>query len=100
MVLFGYGGDGKIIFIESMLFAVRCIDRMGRIEDGIIILDFDLEEIKRWILILMIVEFFEWWDCKINIFDMLGYFDFVGEVCEVFYAVDFVVLVISVKIGV
>lgn len=48
----------------------------------------------------MIVEFFEWWDCKINIFDMLGYFDFVGEVCEVFYVVDFVVLVISVKIGV
>lgn len=47
MVLFGYGGDGKIIFIESMLFVVRCIDRMGRIEDGIIILDFDLEEIKR-----------------------------------------------------
>jgi len=33
VVLLGHGGDGKTILTESMLFAAKCIDRMGRIEE-------------------------------------------------------------------
>jgi len=83
-----------------MLFAAKCIDRMGRIEDGTTTSDFDPEEIKRRISISMTVEPIEWRDCKINILDTPGYFDFVGEVCEALHVADSAVLVISAKTGV
>jgi len=100
VVLLGHGGDGKTILTESMLFAAKCIDRMGRIEDGTTTSDFDPEEIKRRISISMTVEPIEWRDCKINILDTPGYFDFVGEVCEALHVADSAVLVISAKTGV
>jgi len=100
VVLLGHGGDGKTILTESMLFAAKCIDRMGRIEDGTTTSDFDPEEIKRRISISMTVEPLEWRDCKINILDTPGYFDFVGEVYEALHVADSAVLVIGAKTGV
>lgn len=94
------GGDGKTILTESMLFAAKCIDRMGRIEDGTTTSDFDPEEIKRRISISMTVEPLEWQNYKINILDTPGYFDFVGEVCEALHIADSAVLVIGAKTGV
>ncbi|WAM34570.1 elongation factor G [Caldicellulosiruptor morganii] len=100
VVLLGHGGDGKTILTDSMLFNARCIDRIGKIEDGTTTSDFDPEEIKRRISISMTVEPLEWGDYKINILDTPGYFDFVGEVCEAVHVADAAILVVGAKTNV
>ncbi|WAM32345.1 elongation factor G [Caldicellulosiruptor naganoensis] len=100
VVLLGHGGDGKTILTDSMLFNAKCIDRIGKIEEGTTTSDFDPEEIKRRISISMTVEPLEWGDYKINILDTPGYFDFVGEVCEAVHVADAAILVVGAKTGV
>ena len=53
---------------------------MGRVEDGTTTTDFDPDEIKRQISISAAMAPVEWKDCKLNLIDTPGYFDFVGEV--------------------
>ncbi|HOB34801.1 MAG: elongation factor G [Firmicutes bacterium] len=76
----GHGGSGKTILTESMLFASGAIQRLGRVEDGTTTTDFDPDEIKRQISISAAMAPVEWKDCKLNLIDTPGYFDFVGEV--------------------
>ena len=75
----GHGSEGKTTLTESMLFAAGHIDRQGRVEDGNTVSDFDPEEIKRSISINTSVAPVEWKGTKVNIIDVPGYFDFVGE---------------------
>ncbi len=75
----GHGSEGKTTLAESMLFAAGNIDRQGRVEDGNTTTDFDPEEIKRGISISAALAPVEWKNVKINLVDVPGYFDFVGE---------------------
>ncbi len=75
----GHGSEGKTTLTESMLYAAGHIDRQGRVEDGNTVSDFDPEETKRGISINTSVAPVEWKGTKINIIDVPGYFDFVGE---------------------
>lgn len=75
----GHGSEGKTTLTEALLFAAGHIDRQGRVEDGNTTTDFDQEEIKRGITINTSVAPVEWKGTKINIIDVPGYFDFVGE---------------------
>lgn len=100
VALLGHGGEGKTILTDAILYNAKCIDRIGRTEDGTTTSDFDPEEVKRKISISMTVEPFEWQDFKINILDTPGYFDFVGEVCEAIHVADSAVLVIGARTGV
>lgn len=74
--LMGYNGIGKIFLVESILYYLKIIDRLGDIEDGIIVLDFDIEERKRKFFIFFLVVLIELDDVKINIIDIFGYVDF------------------------
>lgn len=79
IALLGHGGEGKTTLTEALLFAAGHIDRQGRVEDGNTVTDFDPEESKRGISISAAVAPVEWRDTKINIIDVPGYFDFMGE---------------------
>ena len=59
-----------------MLFNAGVTDRMGRVEDGSTVTDYDPEEIKRMISINAAVAPIEWLDTKINLVDAPGDFDF------------------------
>jgi len=100
VALLGHGGDGKTILTDAMLFNAKCIDRIGKTEDGTTTSDFDPEEVKRKISISTTVEPFEWNDCKVNLLDTPGYFDFVGEVCEALSVCDSAIIVVGAKTGV
>ncbi len=80
IALLGHGSEGKTTLTESMLFAAGVIDRQGKVEDGGTVTDFDQEEIKRGISISAAVAPVEWKKSKINLIDVPGYFDFIGEV--------------------
>jgi elongation factor G len=79
IALMGHGSEGKTTLTESMLFAAGNIDRQGKVEDGTTTTDHDPEEIRRGISISAAVAPVEWKDIKINVIDVPGYFDFVGE---------------------
>lgn len=100
VVLLGHGGCGKTSLTEAMAYLSGITSRMGNIEDGNTISDFDKEEIKRKCSIHMSLVPIEWQDVKINILDTPGFFDFIGEVEEAVSVADAAVIVVSGKAGI
>ncbi len=100
VVLLGHGGCGKTTLAESMAYLAGVSSRMGKVEDGNTLSDFTKEEQKRQISITTSLLPIEWEDCKINILDTPGFFDFVGEVEEAISVADGAIIVISGKNGV
>ena len=100
VVILGHGGCGKTTLTEAMAYLSGITTRMGKTDDGNTISDYDKEEIKRHFSIGTSVIPIEWDDCKINVFDTPGYFDFVGEVEEAVGAAAGAVIVVSGKAGV
>lgn len=100
IVLLGHSGAGKTTMVEAMGYLSGMTKRMGSITDGNTISDFDKEEIRRGFSIGTSVIPIEWGDCKINILDTPGYFDFIGEVEEAVSAADSAIILINGKSGV
>ncbi len=98
--LIAHGGAGKTSLAEAMLFSAKAIDRLGRVEDGTAAMDYDPEEVRRKVTISAAVAPVEWHDCKVNIVDTPGYFDFVGEVKATLRIIDTAVVVIDAVAGV
>ncbi|MBM7615347.1 elongation factor G [Alkaliphilus hydrothermalis] len=80
IALLGHGGCGKTTATEAVIFTAKLINRMGRVEDGNTVSDFDKEEVSRNISVSTSVIPIEWKNHKINLIDTPGYFDFIGEV--------------------
>ncbi|CAA9276695.1 MAG: Translation elongation factor G [uncultured Chloroflexi bacterium] len=81
-------GIGKTTLAEAMLFNAGAINRMGRVDDGTTVSDYDPDEHRRTMSVNVSVLPVEWKDHKINIVDTPGYADFVGEVAEAVRVVD------------
>ena len=69
--LMSHGNAGKTSLVEAMLYNAKLIDRLGKIEDGNTVSDFDAEEIKRKISINTSLISFEFENCKYNILDTI-----------------------------
>jgi len=80
VVLLGHGSAGKTMLGEAMLFSAGATSRLGRVEDGTTVADFDEEEIRRRISLNTALLPVEWKERKINVLDTPGFPDFVGEV--------------------
>lgn len=100
VVLCSHGGAGKTLLAEAMLFNSGVIERLGRIEDGTTVMDYDAEEIKRKISINISLSSGEWNGCKINLLDTPGYFDFAGEVRAGLRVAEAVIIVVDAVAGV
>ncbi|MGB9678898.1 MAG: elongation factor G [Thermoanaerobacteraceae bacterium] len=98
--LVSHGGAGKTTLSEALLYDTKAIDRMGRIEDGTTVSDYDPEETARQISISTSLIPLEWKDYKVNILDMPGYFDFFGEVISGLRASDIAVITVCAASGV
>ncbi len=80
IALLGHGGSGKTTLVESIAFSLGLTKRMGKVDDGNTISDFDKEEIARKFSIGTSVMPVEANNDKINFLDTPGYFDFAGDV--------------------
>ena len=98
--LLGHSGSGKTALAESLLYMTGAIDRMGKNADGNTVCDYDPEEIRRNISISTSVVPLEYHNCKINLLDTPGAFDFSGAVMEALRAADAAILVCSAKDGI
>ena len=100
IALMGHGSEGKTTLTEALLFAAKAIDRQGRVEDGNTVTDFDPEEIKRGISISAATAPIEWKQKMINIIDVPGYFDFIGEAMGPLRVVETAGIVVSAVGGI
>lgn len=95
----GHGSRGKTTLAEAMLYWAGLIDRMGRVADGNTVLDFDSEEKRRKTSVSTAIAPIEWKDCKINIIDTPGLFDFAGGMSEGIRAAESVLIVTAAGSG-
>jgi elongation factor G len=86
--IIGHSGSGKTTLTEALLYYTKTIDRFGKVEEGTTTSDYDAEEKKRRISISATMAPFEWENIKVNIVDIPGYFDFIGEFIQGMRAVD------------
>ena len=98
--LIGHGATGKTSLAEALLFYTNNTDRLGKVEDGTAVMDYEQEEKKRGISLSTSIASFEQENTKINIVDMPGYFDFQGEMYQGMRAVDIATIVVCAVSGV
>jgi len=95
VVLVGHGGAGKTSLAEALLNTAGATTRVGRVEDGTTVTDFEPEEIERQISLNVAVASCEWKGHKINILDTPGYADFTGDALAALRVADMAIFVVS-----
>jgi elongation factor G len=98
--LFAHGSAGKTSLTEALLFDTKATTRLGRVDEGNTVTDYDPDEIKRRISVSAAVAPVEWRDTKINIIDAPGYADFIGEVKSALRVSDAAIILIDASAGV
>lgn len=100
IAVIAHGGAGKTTLAEAILFNARMTDRLGRVDDGSSILDFEPEEIKRKISISTAIHHYEWDKHWVNIIDTPGYSNFLTETRNSLRVVGGAVVLLSAISGV
>ncbi|MCY4092445.1 MAG: GTP-binding protein, partial [Caldilineaceae bacterium] len=80
VTILGHGSSGKTSLAEALLFNEGGSNRLGRVEDGSTVSDWDAEEQRRGISINLAIVPVESQNTRLTLIDTPGYLDFVGEV--------------------
>ena len=100
VALSGHSGTGKTTLAEAMLFNTGRINRMGRIEDGTTISDYDKGEIERQVSLKVSLLNGDWNSHHFNIIDTPGYADFIGEAKAALRVADGTIVVVDAVSGI
>ena len=100
VALLSHSGAGKTSLSEVLLFNVKATTRLGRVEDGNTVSDYEPEEVKRRGSIQTTLIACAWDKYKVNFLDTPGYDDFLGEVIAALRVVESAVILVAAPSGV
>jgi elongation factor G len=100
VTIVGHGHAGKTSLVSAMLYTAGATQRLGRVDDGTAVTDYDDEEIARKMSISASLAYAEWGNTKINFIDTPGFSMFVHEAKLVLPVVDAAVVVVDGVAGV
>jgi elongation factor G len=92
---FSHGGEGKTSLVEAILFDTGENSRLGRVDEGSTVMDYEPEEINRKISISASLSHFEWDKHGFHIIDTPGYANFIAEAKASMRVVDGAIIVIA-----
>jgi elongation factor G len=96
----GHGGCGKTTLVSALLFDMGAVNRLGRVEDGTTVTDFDPDEIERKISLQTALACGEWKKNKLNLLDAPGYANFLSEAQAALRVSDAALVVVDAVAGV
>ena len=99
VALVSHSSAGKSILVEAFAHFSGVTTRLGRIEDGTTIADFEEEEIRRGLSLSTSLIPIEHKEYKINFLDTPGYTDFLGEVISALRVSDSALILIDAVAG-
>jgi elongation factor G len=100
VALLAHCGAGKTSLAEAVLFTAGATTRLGKVDDGTTVSDYDPDEVKRHISLNLTTLPCQWQDTKFNLLDTPGYTDFVGEVRAAIRVSEAAVIVVCAASGV
>ncbi|MBI5641197.1 MAG: elongation factor G [Nitrospirae bacterium] len=100
VAVIAHGGAGKTSLVEAMLFNSGMTDRLGTVQDGTTVTDYEPEEIDRKITISSSLAFCNWDKQRINLIDTPGFINFIEDTKGCLRVVDGAVVIVSALSGV
>jgi elongation factor G len=100
VALVSHSGAGKTSLSETLLFNANATTRVGRVEDGNTVSDYEPEEVKRGSSVQTTLISRAWNGQKVNFLDTPGYDDFLGEVTSALRVVESAVILVAAQSGV
>lgn len=96
----GHGGSGKTQLISALLFDSGMVNRLGLVDDGTTVTDYDEEEIARKHTLSASLAYAEWHKTKINLIDTPGFGNFFAEARAALHVADAAMIVVDGVAGV
>lgn len=93
-------GSGKTTLLEAMVFDTGTTSRIGKVTDGNTVSDFRPAEVKRNISVNTSLAALEWKNTKLNILDVPGFTDFLGELESAIPVVESVIMAVDATSGI
>ena len=100
VALVSHSGAGKTALVEALLFQTGAVNRMGKVEEGNTVSDFEEEEIRRQQSLSTSLLPVEFESCKLNLLDTPGFTDFVGEAISALYVAEGAIVLADAVAGV
>jgi len=98
--IIGHGSSGKTSLTSSLLFSSGTVNRLGRVDQGTTVTDFEEEEIVRKVSISSALCHLEWKKIKLNIIDTPGYGAFISDAKSALRVADGALVVVDAVSGV
>ncbi|MBI5602956.1 MAG: elongation factor G [Deltaproteobacteria bacterium] len=98
--LVAHSGAGKTSLGEAVLYTTKTIDRLGRVDDGSSVLDFEPEELKRHLTINTSFQHYNWKKHTIFFADTPGDENFIADTFSCLQVLDGLVVVVDAVDGV
>ncbi len=96
----GHGDSGKTSLVSALLYSAGAVNRLGRVEDGNTVTDYEEDEIERKITINTALAYCEWNKHKINLLDTPGYRAFILDAKATLIAAEAALVVVDAAAGV
>jgi elongation factor G len=93
-------GAGKTSLVEAMLFNSGKIDRMGSVEAGNTVTDYEPEELERSISITSAIAYCDWAGYRLNVIDTPGFINFIEDTRGCLRVSDGALIIVSAISGV